>query len=264
VRALLVADAVRTVRLSEFARRGMLGVAASLSTECDLLEQFILVFGPAQLFFFLAFTALVGGAFIAADALTAAVLSFVGSVGRDINQENSIYFARSWLNFSAIFFCVLASNLVGIVPYSFTLTSSLAAPFFFSIAVFFVCLFTVVSGGRAGLFAGLLPAGTSSAIAPLIVLIEFVSSAAKFVSLGVRLFANMFAGHLLLKVFYSISFQVLCSFSLFMAFAEIFIFIFVFFITGLEAMIAVLQAFVMLLLAALYVREAENFTAGSH
>ncbi len=108
-------------------------------------------------------------------------------------------------------------------------------------------------------FAGFLPAGTSKPIAPLIVVIELISTVAKFISLGVRLFANMFAGHLLLKAFYAVSFQVLVSLSLFYFFADIFIMLFLFFITSLEFMIACLQAFVMVLLAALYLNESDTF-----
>jgi F-type H+-transporting ATPase subunit a len=107
--------------------------------------------------------------------------------------------------------------------------------------------------------AGFLPAGTERAIGPLVILIEIVSNLAKFISLGVRLFANMFAGHLLLKVFYSICFQVTTAISLFFFLPEFFTTAFVFFIVSLEAMIALLQSFVFVLLSVLYLKEAENF-----
>ena len=154
---------------------------------------------------------------------------------------------------------MLVFNLAGILPLAFTFTSSLAVPFAASLTIFFVSFYTAVARGGLSAAAGFLPAGTERAIAPLVILIEVVSTFAKFISLGVRLFANMFAGHLLLKVFYSISFQLMASISFFLFLPEIFAVAFVFFVITLEVMIAFLQAFVFVLLSILYVKEAENF-----
>ena len=73
----------------------------------------------------------------------------------------------------------------------------------------------------------------------------------------------MFAGHLLLKVFYSLAFIILAGgFSFAAALAEVSTSVFLFFIIALELLIAILQAFVLLLLISLYVQEAENFALG--
>jgi F-type H+-transporting ATPase subunit a len=152
-------------------------------------------------------------------------------------------------------------NLVGILPFSFTATGSLAAPFCFSLTMFFLCFITATMRGGLAAVAGFLPTGTERTIAPLVILIEVVSNFAKFVSLGVRLFANMFAGHLLLKVFYSICFQVAASINFFLVLPEVMTGAFVFFVVALEVMIAFLQAFVFILLSILYLKEAENFLA---
>lgn len=125
-----------------------------------------------------------------------------------------------------------------------------------------LCIFNIVYKNRLFSLAGFLPAGTSIFIAPLIIIIEIVSNFAKFISLGIRLFANMFAGHLLLKVFYSIGFQLFMYASFFTFFSELLVILFVIFITSLEIMIAALQAFVMLLLTVLYIRESESFVSG--
>jgi len=69
----------------------------------------------------------------------------------------------------------------------------------------------------------------------------------------------MFAGHLLLKVFYTIAFYIASSVTLFLGLAEIFVILFLLAITVMELMIAALQAFVMLLLIILYLRESEDF-----
>lgn len=154
---------------------------------------------------------------------------------------------------------ILISNLVGLLPFAFTFTSSLSIPFFVSIMLFFSCFFVLVLGQHSNTLAGFLPAGSSPFVSPLLAAVEVISYAAKYVSLAVRLFANMFAGHLLLKVFYTICFQVATLMSSFFVFLEFGAFSFASFITALEVMIAFLQAFVILLLGALYFKEARSF-----
>lgn len=228
----------------------------------DLLEQF--VFAPELLAFIFFILALLN-CFIIINIfsrLMSNAFSFVSTLNKDINQENAASAGRNSINLTTIFVCVLIFNMAGIAPLSYTFTSSVTAPFFFSTIIFFVCVYQLVTKNRISLMAGFLPTGTSLAIVPLIVSIEFISNIAKFISLGIRLFANMFAGHLLLKVFYSISFQIVSTLVAFTAFAQAVAFIFIVFITLLELMIAFLQAFVMLLLSVLYIKEAEGFIQG--
>lgn len=104
--------------------------------------------------------------------------------------------------------------------------------------------------------------GTNLYISPLIVLIEVVSHLSKFVSLAVRLFANMFAGHLLLKAFYSFIFVLFVSAGLLNFFYSVFVIGFTLFIVGLEFLIAFLQAYVALLLIVLYISGVRMFSLG--
>ena len=252
VRLLFKAQLVReTSELLRLANLSFLGA--------DLLEQFIL---PSGLSCLAALSACAAGSAIiivvGGLALSRAV-AFVGSVGVDVYAGGAFRFSRAWYNLSALFVGVLLANLLGILPFSFTLTSSLAAPFLFSLTMFYVCAATAAARSGLRSFAGFLPAGTERAIAPLVIIIELVSNTAKFISLGVRLFANMFAGHLLLKVFYSICFQVLAAVNFFIFFVEAAMLFFVVFIIFLEIMIAFLQAFVFVLLSILYLKEAESF-----
>jgi len=187
------------------------------------------------------------------------LLNFVASVIHDVTQDEAISSSRDLVGLATVFLCVVTANMLGILPFAFTVTSGLAAPFLFSLTVFFAYFFILVTKFRLNLFAGFLPAGTNLFIAPLIILIEVVSTIAKFASLGIRLFANMFAGHLLLKVFYSIAFQIVAGLTLFLALSEALVSFLLFAIIALEIMIAFLQSFVMLLLTVLYFKEAENF-----
>lgn len=91
--------------------------------------------------------------------------------------------------------------------------------------------------------------------------IEVISHLSKFLSLGVRLFANLFSGHLLLKVFYSFIFLVLNAVS-FVTLPGILVLIgFTAFVILLEFLIAFLQAYVALLLSTLYISGTKIFSA---
>jgi len=98
------------------------------------------------------------------------------------------------------FFLVLSSNFVGMVPYSFTVTSSLAATFSIALASFVGINIIGARIHRMGFLAIFLPPGCPPAISPFIILIETVSYVARVFSLSIRLFANMMAGHTLLKI----------------------------------------------------------------
>jgi ATP synthase subunit 6 len=227
----------------------------------DLMEQFLVIGGLCVGFLILILLLL--STFAALEFFVPfcvlQLTTFVGSLIKDLSQAEAPYFARSWINLSTIFMSILLSNLLGIIPNSYTFTSGLAVPFFFSTAVLIIYVITLLKRFRLTVFAGFLPAGTSVFIAPLIILIEIISTLAKFLSLGIRLFANMFAGHLLLKVFYSICFQVIVYVSAVASLSQLLVITFLLFVASLELMIAALQAFVLLLLVIIYLREAESF-----
>lgn len=227
----------------------------------DLLEQFILAgvkFNGGQ--YLVGLSLALAGLYFGANTFSTLLIAFVAGTIRDLTQDLAAYFLRALLFMSSIALIVLFYNLAGVLPLAFTVTSTIAAPAFLAVVVFFACLFILVLKFGFSLFGGLLPQGTNAAIAPLIVLIEIVSNVAKFFSLAVRLFANMFAGHLLLKVFYVILYDSALSQTTGAASAITFGTLFlVFFVSLLELMIAALQAFVFLLLVTLYVREMEFF-----
>lgn len=99
-----------------------------------------------------------------------------------------------------IFFFILFSNLLGLVPYSFTITSHLIVTFALSLFIFIALNIIAVILHGSKIFSLFLPAGTSLMLAFLLVPIELISYVFKPVSLSIRLFANMMAGHTLLKV----------------------------------------------------------------
>jgi len=101
---------------------------------------------------------------------------------------------------TVIFSFILFNNLIGLVPYSFTITSHLIITFTLSFAIFIGLNIICYQRHSIHMFSLFLPANTTFFLALLLVPIEFVSYIAKPISLGVRLFINLMAGHSLLKV----------------------------------------------------------------
>ncbi len=100
-----------------------------------------------------------------------------------------------------LFFFILFGNLLGVFPYFFTFTSHIAVTMALSLFVF--VLVTVVALREHGMhfFSYFVPPGVPGLLIPLMVLIEVISYLSRIISLSVRLFANMMAGHVMLKVF---------------------------------------------------------------
>jgi ATP synthase subunit 6 len=152
---------------------------------------------------------------------------------------------------------IVASNVVGLLPWGFTTTSALASTLFVSL---FVQVYLKASHVWSnGLTHGsmLLPSGTPDFILPFMILIELVSFAARFISLGVRLFANIMAGHTLLHILVSVivaffSFHVNNWIFLFLPWAVVFL------ISILETVIALMQGYVFIVLSVLYSGDIEG------
>jgi ATP synthase subunit 6 len=156
-----------------------------------------------------------------------------------------------------LFFSLLLANLVGMVPYSFTVTSSFIVTFFLALMHFIAInhLAAVKHGWKVmDLF---LPAGAPLAIAPFLIFIEAVSYIARVFSLSIRLFANMLSGHALLKILIGFSWGLLATGSA-MTILAVFPWVIVTAIMFLELLIAFLQAYVFTILISLYINDVLN------
>lgn len=156
-----------------------------------------------------------------------------------------------------LFVFLIFSNLLGMIPYSFTSTSHVVITFGLSVSIFIGV--TIIGFLHHGLhFLSLLvPAGVPVALLPLIVAIEFVSYLTRALSLGIRLAANMFAGHTLLKIISTFAWQMFGAGG-FLAVAALAPFALLFALTGLEIVIAVLQAYVFTVLTCSYLNDSIN------
>lgn len=129
------------------------------------------------------------------------MLRLTHTLVRSIVREN-LYIAKQQ-DFNIIFnlfLTLLLANLVGMVPYSFTITSSFIVTFFLAM-LHFVAINHLAAVKHQWHLADLfLPSGAPLAIAPFLIFIEAVSYVARVFSLSIRLFANMLSGHALLKI----------------------------------------------------------------
>lgn len=171
---------------------------------------------------------------------------FIANMLRDnVGDAGRKYFPFVFTLFMFILFC----NLLGLVPYAFTPTSHIAVTFAMAAVVFIGV--TIIGFARHGLhfFSFFVPSGVPIFLLPLLVVIEVISYFVRPVSLSVRLFANMLAGHTMLKVFagFVVALGVLGGWAP-LAFVVALI--------GLETLIAFLQAYVFAILTCLYLNDA--------
>ena len=151
----------------------------------------------------------------------------------------------------SLFMFVLFCNMLGMLPYSFTVTSHIIVTFALAAIIFLgVTIIGFVNHG-IGYLKLFIPSGVPLFLLPLIVIIEIISYLSRPVSLSVRLFANMLAGHTMLKVFggFVISLGIIGGW-LPLSFTVA--------LTGLEMLIAFLQAYVFAILTCIYLNDALN------
>ena len=151
----------------------------------------------------------------------------------------------------SLFMFVLFCNMFGMIPYSFTVTSHIIVTFVLAAFIFIgVTIIGFIKHGF-GYLKLFVPSGVPAVLLPLIVVIEIISYLSRPISLSVRLFANMMAGHTMMKVFggFVVSLGIVggwlpLSFSVAL--------------TGLEILVAFLQAYVFAILTCIYLNDALN------
>nr|YP_009515584.1 ATP synthase F0 subunit 6 [Sirodotia delicatula]AVK39613.1 ATP synthase F0 subunit 6 [Sirodotia delicatula] len=149
---------------------------------------------------------------------------------------------------------LLTCNLIGMIPYSFTVTSHIIFTFGLSLSIFIGINIIGVQTHRFKFFALFLPRGVPLVIVPLLITIEFVSYIIKVFTLSIRLFANMTSGHTLLKIIAGFAWTMLSAGGL-LAFFHIIPLGLLIALIGLELGIAALQAYVFTLLTCIYLND---------
>lgn len=146
-------------------------------------------------------------------------------------------------------------NMVGLVPYTFTPTAHIVIGMGLSVSILIGVTLLGIENYGINYLAMMMPGGSPIALAPLLVMIELVSQLAKGVSLGVRLAANIMAGHLLFAILAGFAFNMLVAGGI-VTVVSIFPILLVVFITVLECAVALIQAYVFSILTTIYINDA--------
>lgn len=171
----------------------------------------------------------------------------------NIGKQGSLFFPLIFVLFMFILFC----NLIGMVPYSFTVTSHLIVTFSLALTTYIGFNIIGIQKHKLNFLSLLLPSGASIFLVPLLVPIELVSYIFRVISLPVRLFANMMAGHTLLKVIAGFAWTMvsLSSVMFLVHFIPLFLLVL---LVGLELGVAIIQSYVFTILTCMYINDALN------
>ena len=185
------------------------------------------------------------------QAFSEMLFEFVAGMIRDnTGAEGRKYFPLIF----TLFIIVLMGNVLGLIPYSFTYTSHIIVTIVLALIIFFaVTIFGLANHGLK-FFSLFAPPGVPFVLQILIVPIEVLSFMIRPITLSVRLFANMVAGHLMLKVFAGFSTMVL-GLGLGGVFVGLVPMFFNVAIYALELLVALLQAYIFAILSAIYLKD---------
>ena len=171
---------------------------------------------------------------------------FVANIVRDyVGSAGKKYFPFVF----SLFMFVLFTNMLGMMPYSFTVTSHIIVTFALAAIVFIGVTIIGFAKHGLGFLKILVPSGVPAMLLPMLVVIELISYFTRPLSLSVRLFANMMAGHAMLKVFGAF----VVGLGLIGGWAPL---AFMVAFTGLEILVAFLQAYVFAILSCIYLNDA--------
>jgi len=226
----------------------------------------VISMGAALIFFFMATRgrALIPGR---AQSVAEVMYEFVANMVRDaIGPEGMKFFPYVF----TLFIFILLNNFFGLLPsipglphsfHTFTPTSHIIVTLAMALMTISIVIIYGLFKNGFGFFKLFVPSGVPVWLLPLIVLIEFISFLSRPLSLGIRLFANMFAGHIILKVFAGFVVSLLGA-GAFLKVLSVIPLLGIVAVMMLEFLVAFLQAYVFAILTCMYLNDAEH--AASH
>ncbi len=154
-----------------------------------------------------------------------------------------------------LFFFILLGNVIGVWPYAFTFTSHIAVTLALTVLVMVLTTYVGLALHGWKFFSYFVPQGVPKLLLPLLVPIEVLSYLSRLISLSVRLFANMMAGHVMLEVFGAFIVMLGAAGFIYLAPAALSLAVNVALI-GFEFLVAALQAYVFAVLTCIYLHDA--------
>jgi len=172
-----------------------------------------------------------------------------------INQINTRKTGKAFFTFMyCLFTIILVNNLIGMIPYSFASTSHFILTFSLSFSIVLGATILGFAIHNIGFFSLLVPKGCPLGLVPLLVLIEFISYLARNISLGLRLAANILAGHMLLNILSGFTYNIVKTGILFLVLGVLPL-SFIMAFSSLELAIAFIQAQVFVVLSCSYIKD---------
>ncbi|CAK7192791.1 ATP synthase subunit a [Commensalibacter sp. Nvir] len=157
----------------------------------------------------------------------------------------------------ALFFYILIGNYIGLLPFSFAFTSHIVVTVSLALMVFILAIIVSIKNQGLKFFAHFMPAGAPILMAPLLVPIEILSYLSRPISLSIRLFANMVAGHVMIEMFAAFTIMLAAGLGLALGgFLGIFPILLNIALFALELLVGALQAYVFTILTCMYLQEA--------
>lgn len=241
-------DPIHQFRLHEIVHIDVAGMNLSF-TNSSLFMVIVVIIAAGFLYLTTSKRSLIPGRLQSVSELS---YEFVANMLRDGAGNHGMRFFPFVFS---IFMFVFVANMIGLVPYFFTVTSHIIVTFALSILI--VGLVVLYGFAKHGFhFLGLfVPSGVPGVLLPLVVAIEVISFLSRPVSLSVRLFANMLAGHITLKVFAGFVFT-LSTLGAVGAAGAVLPLLMAVALTGLEILVAALQAYVFAVLTCMYLNDA--------
>jgi F-type H+-transporting ATPase subunit a len=180
------------------------------------------------------------------QSIAESIYELVDNMTHDVLHEN----AKRYFPFVlTLFTFILFANVLGLIPYSFTVTSHIIVTLALALVVFVGATIIGFIRNGFGYLKLFVPSGVPAVLLPLVVVIEIVSYFIRPMSLSIRLFANMMAGHMMLKV--------MAGFVVMLGLAAGWLPLAAMVgLMGLELLVAALQAYVFALLTCMYLNDA--------
>lgn len=187
-----------------------------------------------------------------AQAMAEMMYEFISEmVSSNVGKEGRPFFPFIF----TLFVFLLFGNMLGLIPYSYTFTSQIVVTFVLAAFIFIgITLIAIIKHGWHFL-TFFVPPGAPKVLIPFLIIIEVVSYFVRPVSLSVRLFANMLAGHTMLKVFAGLAVMITGAGGIY-APGALLPFLALIGLTGLEVLVAALQAYVFTILTCMYLNDA--------
>nr|YP_010889990.1 ATP synthase F0 subunit 6 [Bargmannia elongata]WJJ69977.1 ATP synthase F0 subunit 6 [Bargmannia elongata] len=213
-----------------------------------ITDSFIIVFFVIVLYFFLNYNTFIIPSRLQ-NIIEIIIEHWVGVIQENLGSKANYFI----LPLSTLFMFILGMNLFGFFLYSFPTTTHITITFGMAIGVWLGVMIYGFNNFKTSFFSMFMPTGAPLGLSPLLVIIEIASNISRPIALGMRLAANLTAGHILLTILADFGCKLLFySYSI----SNLFPILIIVFMTGLEIGVLIIQAYVFCLLSMIYLKDS--------